>query len=141
MGRLEGVPLDELRSQLDEFDEGRPMLRLLAAIIYKQGPSAPMIAEWFDVRVATVYSWFDRIESEADLGSAVRDRPRPGRPARLSGDDRREFLALLREPPTAAGVDAPAWTPRLARTVLRESYDVEYSLRHVRRLLDEAGTG
>ncbi len=141
MARLEEVPLEDLRDQLDEFDEKRPMLRLLAAIVYKQGPSVPTVAEWFDVRVATVYGWFDRMESEPDLASAVRDRPRPGRPARLSGDDRNEFLALLRGPPEAAGVDAPEWTPRLARDVLRESHGVEYSLRHVRRLLDEAESG
>lgn len=141
MARLECIPLEDLRDQFEEFDEKRPMLRLVAAIVYKQGPSVPTIAEWFDVRVATVYGWFDRIESEPDLASAVRDRPRSGRPVRLSGEDRREFLALLREPPEAADVDAPEWTPRLARDVLRESYGVEYSLRHIRRFLDEAESG
>lgn len=138
MARLEDLPLAALRDQLEEFDEHRPMRRLLAAVIYKQGPSVPTIADWFDVRAATVYAWFDRLEAEADLGSAVRDRPRPGRPTRLSGDDRREFLATLGESPEDAGYDARAWTPGLARDHLRDSYGVEYSLRHVRRLLDEA---
>lgn len=138
MARLESVSLTELRDQLETFGERRPMLRLLAAILYKQGQSAPTIADWFDVRVATVYAWFDRIESEPSLEGAIRDDPRPGRPPRLSRADRRRFHERLRRPPSEAGFDADEWTPRLAQTALRAEFDVEYSLRHVRRLLRPA---
>lgn len=36
-------------------------MRLMVAILSKQGPSVSMIARWFDLREATVYAWFDRL--------------------------------------------------------------------------------
>jgi transposase len=141
MGRLEDIPLETLRAELNTFEDRRPMLRLLAAILYKQGPSVPTIAAWFDVRPATVYAWFDRIEDAGTLEDALRDAPRPGRPARLSADDRAELVEILRGTPDAAGYDDAAWTPRTVAGLLQERFGVSYSLRHVRRLMDEADTG
>lgn len=120
---------------VDTFEERRPLLRLLAAILYKSGPSAPAIADWLDVREATVYSWFDRIETGGPLEEAIRDSPRPGRPSRLDDVERRQFHAALGDSPEAVGIDAAAWTPRVARDYLEETFGVRYSLRHVRRLL------
>lgn len=141
MGRLEDIPLEALRAKLNTFDDRRPMLRLLAAILYKQGPSVPTIAAWFDVRPATVYAWFDRIEGAETLEDALHDAPRPGRPARLSANERAELAELLRGGPKAAGYDATAWTPGTVSELLQERFGVSYSLRHVRRLMDEAASG
>ncbi|MFB6354379.1 MAG: helix-turn-helix domain-containing protein [Halobacteriales archaeon] len=138
MARLEDVPVEELEAAFVELEDYREARRLLAAIIYQRGPSVPMLAEWLDVREATIYRWFDRLEAEP-IDEAVRDDPRPGRPAKLSDDERARFEAALEEPPEAAGYDAAAWTPDLARRYLSEAFGVEYTRRHVRRLLDEAG--
>lgn len=138
MARLEDVPLQTLREALDEFDDRRPLVRLLAAILYKQGPSVPTIADWLDVRPATVYGWFDRIERADTLQEGLHDAPRPGRPAKLSADERRALFEQLQEPPSAAGYDDATWTPASAQALLQEQFGVEYSKRHVRRLLKEA---
>lgn len=138
MPRLETVPTDALRSELESFDDHRPMRRLLAAIIYKSGPSVPQIADWLDVREATVYAWFDRLEDADDVGDAVLDRPRPGRPPKLAPEERETVLRQLSAAPTAAGLDAAEWDVEIAEDYLADEYGVEYSPRHVRRLLREA---
>lgn len=138
MARLEDVPVDALEAALDEATGKTETERLLVAIIYKRGPSVPMIAEWLDVREQTIYRWFDRLETEP-IDEAVRDRQRPGRPPKLADARREEFREIVRRPPTEAGYDQPAWTTGLARRVLNERFDVEYSRRHVRRLLKDAG--
>lgn len=138
MARLEDVPLEALRAELDTLEDRRPAVRLLAAILYKQGPSVPTIADWLDVRPATVYAWFDRIEEAQTLDEAVHDDPRPGRPPRLSADERADLFAILADRPSAVGVDADEWTPAAARTLIEDRFGVRYSRRHVRRLLDEA---
>lgn len=117
------------------------MLRLLAAILYKSGQSVQDIAAWFDVREATVYAWFDRLEDADDLGAAARDRSRSGRPPKLSPSDREVARRQLAGPPTAAGVDATEWGVDQARQYLSEEFGVDYSPRHVRRLLAEAESG
>lgn len=138
MTRLEEVPVCDLRELAESFDAHRPIRRLYGAILYKQGVSAPTIAAWLDVRPATVYSWFDRLEAAEELERAVRDDRRPGRPPKLRGADRREFFELLAAPPTNAGIDADDWSPQLAKELLSARYEVNYSLRHVRRLLRRA---
>lgn len=138
MARLEHVPVEELEAALDEATGKRETQRLMVAIIYKRGPSVPMIAEWLDTREQTIYRWFDRLEAEP-VRQAVQDRQRSGRPPKLENVERAAFRDAVRKPPTEAGYDRPAWTTALAREFLEAEFDVEYSRRHVQRLLKDAG--
>jgi transposase len=138
MARLEHVPVEALEAALDEATGKRETQRLMVAIIYKRGPSVPMIAEWLDTREQTIYRWFDRLEAEP-LRQAVQDRQRSGRPPKLGDADRAAFRDVVRNPPTEVGYDRPAWTTALARQFLEAEFDVEYSRRHVQRLLKDAG--
>jgi len=136
MVRLEDVPMEELEERLVEIDGYREVQRLLVAIMYKRGPSVPMLAEWLDVREATIYRWFDRLEAEP-IETAIRDDPRPGRPSKLTKSQRERFRAALQGPPTEVGHGGSEWTTALAQQYLRDAFDVEYSSRHVRRLMAE----
>lgn len=138
MARLETTSSNDLRNELEAIDGGREVRRLVAALLYLHGHTGPAIAELFGVREATVYSWLDRFEQADDVADAVTDRPRPGRPPRLGPDERGELLDVLARSPDSVGVEADTWTPETARDYLVDEYGVEYSLRHVRRLLDEA---
>lgn len=134
MARLENVSLDDLHAALDSVTEKQPAQRLMVAILYKQGPSVPMIAEWFDLTESRIYRWFDRLESEP-IAEAVYDRPRPGRPSKLSEEQLAAFREALQESPEAVGYDAETWTPAVARRFLESEFGVEYTRRHVRRLV------
>lgn len=138
MARLEGIPVEELEETLVEIDGYREAQRLLAAIIYKRGPSVPMLADWLDKREATIYEWFNRIEAEP-VRSAIRDEQRPGRPSKLTDDEWAEFQLILQKSPTSVGYDAVEWTPKLAHQYLLDELNVEYSLRHVRRMMKRTG--
>lgn len=135
MARLENVSVAELEGALDEATRKRETKRILVAIIYKRGPSVPMIAEWLDIREATIYRWFDRLESEP-ISQAVKDRQRPGRPPKLSDEHRERFRAAVQNPPADVGYDESEWTAELAQQFLEDEFEVEYSQRHVQRLLD-----
>jgi len=137
MTRLETVSVEELEEALDDATESKETQRLLAAIIYKRGPSVPMIAEWFGTREQTIYRWFDRLEAEP-VERAVQDRQRPGRPPKLDREAREAFQTAVQRPPGEAGYDHPAWTTALAQQFLEDEFDVEYSRRHVQRLLQDA---
>lgn len=45
----------------------------------------------------------------------------------------------MNQPPSESGYDQPAWSTALAQRFLHEEFDVDYSQRHVQRLLTEAG--
>ena len=136
MARLEGIPVEELEAELAEATGKRETRRLLVAIIYKRGPSVPMIAEWLDIREATIYSWFDRLEAEP-ISEAVSDRDRPGRPSKLTESQRERFREAMQRPPAEVGYDEPEWSPTLAQQYLDDEFGIDYSRRHVQRLLDD----
>lgn len=136
MARLEEISIEELEDTLVEIEGYREAQRLIAAIIYKRGPSVPMLAAWLDKREATIYEWFNRLEAEP-IEEAIRDEPRPGRPTKLADDEWETFGALIQKPPEEAGVDAPAWSPKIARQFLIDEFGVEYTVRHVRRLMKD----
>lgn len=138
MAKIENVSAADLHEALAGIEGRKPTQRLLIAILYKAGPSVPMIADWFDMREDTVYAWLDRFEDEP-IERAIHDAPRPGRPRKLEASQLDAFETAVRRPPEASGYDAPEWTPELARRFLLDAFDVEYTPRHVRRLLHRAG--
>ena len=97
-----------------------------------------MFAEWLDTREQTIYRWFDRLEEEP-IRQAVQDRQRSGRPPKLNHADRSEFHEAAQNPPSEVGYDHPGWTTKLAQKFLENEFGAEYSLRHVQRLLKDAG--
>jgi transposase len=136
MAKLETVSTADLEASLSELCGGLEPERVVAAIIYKRGPSVPMIADWLDVQEQTVYRWFDRLEDEP-IEQAIQHRPRPGRPSKLGDAAHEEFLEALSESPEVAGYDRSAWTIDLASEYLEDEFGVQYSQRHVRRLLED----
>lgn len=58
---------------------------------------------------------------------------------KLTPDQWAHLTAVLHAPPTEAGYDAPAWTPELVHHYITETFDDEYSLAHVYRVLARAG--
>ena len=138
MARLEGISVEDLEQILIEIDGYREVQRLIAAIIYKRGPSVPMLAEWLDKREATIYEWFNRLEDHP-IRDAIQDEQRPGRPSKLTDEEQDRFEAALQQSPDRVGYNAPAWTPKLARQYLLDEFDAEYTLRHIRRKMKDAG--
>lgn len=137
MAKLENVDVGSLEQALEETSDGQEAKRLIAAIIYKRGPSVPMLAEWLDVRKATIYRWFDRLEAEP-IRQAVADRPRSGRPPKLTDEEQERFRHAVRGSPSSVGYDQAAWTTGLAQTFIADQFGVEYTSRHVQRLLQDA---
>lgn len=136
MAKIENLTAKKLQEALDKVDNKKPTQRLMLAILYKQGPSVPMIADWFDMREETIYRWFSEME-EKPLMNAIFDEPRPGRNPKLSADQRKKFEIVLSKPPNGSDFDASVWTPKLAQKYLREEFDIEYSRRHVQRIMKD----
>jgi transposase len=82
-----------------------------------------------------------RWKAAARIGGdeAVRARPAPGRPTRLSVKDKRKLEGLLLKGPLAAGFGTDLWTcPRVAE-LIEQRFGVQYHVDHVGRLLHDLG--
>jgi len=138
MGRVDHLSLDELHDQLDGTEGNVPTQRVLAAIGRKQGATLEELATRHNVAEKTIRNWLDRF-ADQPLADAPYDDDRSGRPAKLSDEEKAVFIDDLHQSPEELGYDRHSWYPDLARHHLEEEYGVEYSLRHVYRLLDQAG--
>lgn len=138
MGRLDDVSLDHLHEQLEQTQGNVPTQRVLAAIGRKQGATLDELAERHDVAEKTVRNWLDRF-AERPVAEAPYDEHRPGRPTKLSREEMEQLFADLHQSPAEFGYDREGWFPELVRHYVAEQYDVDYTLRHTYRLMDEAG--
>lgn len=136
---LEDVSTAELRRALAAVDGKKPTQRVMVGIAYKQGVSPTELADWYGLSRTTVYNWLARLErlAETTPRAALADDDRPGRPPKLTPSQRAELEATLRRTPAHAGYDADEWTPALVRRHVEAEYDVAYTLRHVRSMLDD----
>ena len=143
MATLENVPVEDLRQILAEVDDADATKRLMAAITYKEMDELTQAdaAALYGFSSSWASKWFNRLERLADepFEDVVYDKPRSGRPSKLSNEEYEQFVDVLHESPQDVGFEAPAWSVPLASAYLRKEFDVEYCDRHVRRLLSEAG--
>jgi transposase len=143
MAHLENISSEDLRQILAEVEGKAATERVMAAINWKEEDDATQkeIAERYGYTQGWLSQWLQRLERLEDepFEDVVYDEHRSGRDTKLSEQEYDQFVEVLHESPEEAGFDAPAWTVPLARQYLNEEFDVEYSDRHVRRLLSEAG--
>jgi transposase len=110
--------------------EGR---RLRAWELFRQGWRPRQIAQALGVTEGAVSHWL-ALARQAGR-SALRDRPPPGPPSRLSLAQQAHVVALLRHGATAAGFRGDRWTQKRVRELIRRAWGVTYHPSHISRLL------
>ena len=143
MANLETVSADHLRNVLSQIDDGDATIRVVAALLFVEVDdfSQNRIAEILGFSSGWASEWFRRLErlAEEPFEDVIYDDPRSGRPPELSDQQQDQFEEAVNESPEKSGIDEPAWSVDRAREYLRDTFDVEYCPRHVRRLLTAAG--
>jgi transposase len=107
--------------------------RLQAWHLKQQGWPQRQIAEALGVSAGAVSQWMTRAR---DAGpEALRRRPPPGAPRRLSAEQLARLPALLHRGPTAYGFRGELWTRARVAAIIRLACGVSSHPRHVGRLL------
>ena len=107
--------------------------RLQAWHLKQQGWSQRQIAQALGVREGAVSQWMARARTVGP--EALRRRPPPGAPRRLSPAQLARLPELLHRGPTAYGFRGELWTRSRVAAVIRLEFGVSYHPRHVGRLL------
>jgi len=136
MRKLTDVPSSELKARLEAADDAKAAKRLVVALAYKDDIAVETLSERYGIPQSTIYYWIDRIENES-LDQALVDDSRPGRPSKLSREQRLTIEQWIAASPREQGKEADEWTPELLRDLINEEFGVEYSRGHVRRILRE----
>ncbi len=107
--------------------------RMQALKLSQQGWKNCDIAVAMDVPPAAISEWLTAVRNSGP--QALVAHPRPGRPARLSPEQKRLIPDFLSHGAEAYGFRGDVWTCFRISKVIREEYGVTYSPSHVSRLL------
>ena len=124
---------------MDPTPSDRREARRFRAFELKQdGWKQTDIAEALGVSEGAVSQWMKKAREEGK--EALKTSPRPGRPLKLSEEERTERLpSLLEKGPEHFGFRGEVWTRKRVRKVIKEKFKVEYDVSQVGRILDQIG--
>ncbi len=89
--------------------DAREKIRYAALYAVSRGNDVKTVANIMAVEESTVYDWIHRWEEERN----VKDKPRSGRPEKITGEDEKEIRELLDEnDPRKHGINTSAYTTR-----------------------------
>jgi transposase len=116
---------------------GKEARRLQAWQLKQKGWSQRQIAEALGVSEGAVSQWMARARNVGP--EALRRRPPPGAPRRLSPEQLARLPELLHRGPPAYGFRGELWTRSRVAALIRLECGVSYHPRHVGRLLKAIG--
>jgi transposase len=106
--------------------------RLQAWHLKQQGWAQRQIATALGVSEGAVSQWMKR--GRAGGPEALRHRPRPGAPRRLTADQLARLPTVLQQSPEAYGFRGALWTRARIAAVIYLAFGISYHPRHVGRL-------
>lgn len=111
--------------------------RRRAAALLKKGLGVREVARKVGASASSVSRWKEAVAKGGSQALAA--KPQPGRPARLSAQQKERLLQLLLQGPQAHGYASQLWTlPRVAQ-VIEANFGVSYHPAHVWRILRACG--
>jgi transposase len=114
--------------------------RLTAGRLLQAGQlSQAEIARQMGVSRTAVCTWAKRLQGALQEISCLANRPRPGRPPRLTPEQWQDVLHLLRQGAQTAGFEDARWTLQRVRTLIQHEFSVTYHARYLSRRLKASG--
>jgi transposase len=121
----------EAEKDLDAWRRGRCVLR------YIEGETVAVLADEVGVHRSAVGKWLQWFNADGVEG--LRTRTAPGRPPRLTLEQRQEVVRVVEAGPPAAGFRSGVWTGALVGEWIKERFGVEYHPQHIPRMLHQLG--
>ena len=111
--------------------------RLQAVLLSDKGCSSGEMAALLDAPRSKVWQWLSDYEEFGPEG--LWEGQRCGRPAQLEEQQKVILGEIIDRGPLACGLASGVWNAALIGGVIAEEFEVPYTARHVRRLLEAIG--
>ena len=120
-----------LQQEINRHQDARYAHRLHCVLLVASGLSCEQTAGLFGDSPRTLVNWGRRFDRQGLAGLAEGNHS--GRPARLSAEPLEEVRGWVRQPPTAAAVDAHLWDGKSLAAGLQKRDGVPVSVRQCQR--------
>lgn len=134
---LPNTSVNELKRRYDYEKKAKPKLRLLSAILRKEGKSLDNISFSLQKPKTTIHDWLKRIESE-NLNN-IYDIKQSGKPSRLTKEQKEKLKKILINSPMKQDIPFVLWTTSLVQYLINKLFNVLYKPRNVEYLVKELG--
>ena len=131
---LPNFSIDELKNLYQKEVDPIAKIRLLAAILRKEGKTLEEISLMIKHPLTTVGDWLRRLHTEGI--SRKNNKKQPGRPKRLTDKQIEDLKPILFNSPQEQGFPFIIWTTKLVIQLIEKLYNVSYKPLQVRRILD-----
>ncbi len=111
--------------------------RRIAARMLQAGKGVREVARLVGASPGSVSRWKKALEQGGM--EALKAKPHPGRPPKLSEEQKQELAAILRQGPMAAGFPTDLWTLKRVAAVIERHFGVKYHPSHVWKVLRSMG--
>jgi transposase len=117
--------------------EALEVRRQIAGKLLQAGMGIRQVARLVGAAPASVFRWKKALEEGGE--EALAAKPHPGRPARLTAEQKEDLKAILLRGARAAGFRTDLWTLRRVAQVIEHHFGVKYHPSHVWYLLRAMG--
>jgi transposase len=111
--------------------------RRIAAKLLVEGKGICEVAGLVGASPSSVHRWKEMLKKGGP--EALKAKPHPGRPCRLSNRRKKQLLKILLKGPLAAGFSTDLWTCRRVAQVIQRNFGVKYHFDHVWHILRSLG--
>jgi transposase len=129
--------LRRLKREAEADGAHRVAKRLHAITLNHDGLSSGEIAEFLHAPRSKVSQWLSDYEHFGF--EALLEGQRPGRPGQLTQPQQVRLEDIIDSGPTSWGFLSGVWSAPMVARVISEEFGIDYTARHVRRLLHEWG--
>ena len=111
--------------------------RRIAARLLSQGKGICEVAGLVGASPSSVHRWKKALKKGG--AAALKAKPHPGRPCRLSSRQKKRLQKILLKGPLVAGFSTDLWTCRRVAEVIEQTFGARYHPDHVWHLLRSLG--
>lgn len=126
-----------IRRYLSTHEEARFVRRMDMLLLLCSGQSISFVSKTYGISSVTLQRWVHRFNEEGIDG--LRDRPKKGRPKRLTDEQKETLKKELTSSPISMGYRQGHWDGKLLSFHLKEKYDVSFKVRRCQMLFHELG--
>jgi transposase len=116
--------IKEFIDNADNADKYKLGIRLCALYQLSKGKPSRELEEFYNVSFKQILNWADRLENEGLAG--LRDKPRSGRPKKLTGEQLSYLRSSLLESPEESGYNTGCWSGPVVCDYILKTFGVEY---------------
>ena len=144
MKRLVIENKDGIKSKIQGYfssnEEAKFIHRLHGVLLFieKDDESCDSIGALFGNSPRTVSNWVKRVNETGDI-ECLRSKKQPGRPPRLSEEQRQELKSVIQEPPEKHGVSINVWDGKSLSYYIEKQYNIVMKTRTCQRLFRQLG--